>query len=58
MKKNTLIALVIAIVVVLGPFRYVYVETDITKPLFTLVMFLLTVIGTLTAMLIGMKNSN
>ncbi|MCX6180800.1 MAG: hypothetical protein NT150_02575 [Bacteroidetes bacterium] len=57
MNKNTMTALVIATVVILGPFRLAYVQADITKPLFTMAMFLLTVAGTLAAMMVGMKTS-
>lgn len=57
MKKNKLIALLIITAVFIGPFRFAYVQVDITKPMFTLVMFLLTVIGALTAMFIGMADS-
>ncbi len=57
MTKNKLIAIIIATVVIIGPFRYAYMQIDITKPKFTLVMFLLTIFGTLSAMFFGMKNS-
>jgi len=57
MQKNKIYALIIATVFILGPFRFAYMQIDLTKPLFTMVMFLLTVGGSLAAILLSMSSS-
>ena len=57
MQKNKIYALIIAAAVMLGPFRFAFMQIDLAKPLFTVVMFLLTVGGSLAAILISMSSS-
>ena len=57
MQKNKIYAIIIATVVILGPFRFAYMQIDIAKPLFTMAMFLLTVGGSLAAILLSMSSS-
>ncbi|MFM7023727.1 MAG: hypothetical protein ACKOXB_12195 [Flavobacteriales bacterium] len=56
MKKNQILATIIAAAVLLVPFRYAFIEADITTPAFTMAMFLLTIGGTATALLIALKS--
>lgn len=58
MNKNSLLALAISVLVILLPFRLAFIDADQSKPLFTGLMFLLTVGGTFLSLALALKSSN
>jgi hypothetical protein len=58
MSKNSVIATLIALFVIVVPFRLAFIEADIHNPLLTASMFLLTVAGTFVSLSFAMKSSN
>jgi hypothetical protein len=57
MSKNSLIATVTALFVVVVPFRFAFIDADINNPALTASMFLLTIAGTFLALSFALKTS-
>jgi hypothetical protein len=57
MNKNSVIATVIALFVIVVPFRLAFIDADIHNPLLTGSMFLLTIAGTFLSLTLALKPS-
>ena len=57
MNKNSVIATVIALFVIVVPFRLAFLNADIHNPLLTCYMFLLTVLGNFLSITLALKHT-